>query len=131
MKRTALLHAELSALIASLGHGELVVIADAGLPVPRGVQRIDLAVTANVPRMTNVLAAVLQEMAVEGATLADELPARNAGVHRQVVALLGGVPIDSVPHEAFKALTAQARAVVRTGEFTPYANVILRAGVVF
>jgi D-ribose pyranase len=131
MKRTVLLHAELSALIASLGHGDLLVIGDAGLPVPRGVQRIDLAVTANVPRMTDVLAAVLQEMAVERATLADELPARNPQVQAQVARLLAGVATDSMPHEAFKALTAQARAVVRTGEFSPYANVILRAGVVF
>jgi D-ribose pyranase len=131
MKKTTLLHAELSALVAGLGHGELLVIGDAGLPVPRGVPCIDLAVTANVPRMTEVLAAVLQELAVERATLADELPARSPQVHRRIVELLDGVPQDSLPHDAFKALTAGARAVVRTGEFSPYANVILHAGVVF
>jgi D-ribose pyranase len=131
MKRTALLHAELSALVASLGHGDLLVIGDAGLPVPPGVQRIDLAVTAHVPRMADVLAAVLQEMAVEGATIADELPARSPQVHARIVELLGAVPLATLPHEAFKAATVHARAIVRTGEFSPYANVILRAGVVF
>jgi len=131
MKRTALLHTELSALVASLGHGDLLVIGDAGLPVPRGVPRIDLAVTAHVPRMTEVLATVLQEMAVEGATIADELPSHSPQVHARVVQLLGTVPVTSMPHEAFKQAMGSARAVVRTGEFSPYANVILKAGVVF
>ena len=44
---------------------------------------------------------------------------------------LGAMPVATLPHEAFKAATRGARAVVRTGEFSPYANVILRAGVVF
>lgn len=131
MKRTALLHAELSRLIASLGHGDLLVIGDAGLPVPSGVACIDLAVTANLPRMHDVLAVVLQEMAVEAAVLADELAVRNADVHGRLLALLPGIPIETLPHTAFKDATRQARAVVRTGEFSPYANVMLRSGVVF
>ncbi|MBS0447926.1 MAG: D-ribose pyranase [Proteobacteria bacterium] len=131
MKRTALLHVELSALIASLGHGDVVVIGDAGLPVPPGVARIDLAVTANLPRMHDVLGVVLQEMAVEGAVVADELAQRNPEVEGRVRELLLGVAIETISHAAFKAACATARAVVRTGEFSPYANVLLRAGVVF
>ncbi len=45
MKRTALLHAELSHAIASLGHGDMLVIGDVGLPIPPGPRRIDLALT--------------------------------------------------------------------------------------
>lgn len=131
MKRTALLHAELSEVIATLGHGDVLVIGDAGLPVPPGTRRIDLAVTANVPRFHEVLAAVLQEMQVESAVVADELAARNPEVDARLRELLAGTPLSTVPHEAFKRSTAGARAVVRTGEFSPYANVILRAGVVF
>jgi D-ribose pyranase len=44
---------------------------------------------------------------------------------------LGDTPIVTVPHQSFKAQTHSARAVIRTGEFTPYANIILEAGVVF
>ena len=68
MKRTTLLHAELSEVIARLGHGDLLVIGDAGLPIPDGPRRIDLAVSADVPRFQDVLAAVLAEMQVESAT---------------------------------------------------------------
>ena len=131
MKRTTLLHAELSEVIARLGHGDLLVIADAGLPIPDGPRRIDLAVSANVPRFAEVLAAVLAEMQVESAVVADELAARNPGVHADLRHQLGETPVSSVPHEQFKATSRGARAIVRTGEFSPYANVILRAGVVF
>ena len=131
MKRTALLHSELSALIARLGHGDMLVIGDAGLPIPEGPQRIDLALTANVPRFLDVLRVVLSEMQVETAVVADELADRNPEVAGGIAELLGRTPVSRMSHENFKALSARARAIVRTGEFSPYANVILRAGVVF
>ncbi len=131
MKRTPLLHAELSDVIARLGHGDLLVIADAGLPIPDGPRRIDLAVTANVPRLQDVLAAVLSEMQVESAVIADELAPASPAVHAELLRQLGFAPVATLSHEQFKAATRGARAIVRTGEFSPYANVILRAGVVF
>ena len=131
MKKTPLLHAELSGLIARMGHGDMLVIGDAGLPIPEGPVRIDLAVTANLPRFMDVVNAVLGELCVESAVIAQELPGRNPEVDGALRAALGATPVAAVPHEAFKALTGSARAMVRTGEFSPYANVILRAGVVF
>ena len=131
MKRTLLLHAELSDVIARLGHGDLLVIGDAGLPIPDGPRRIDLAVSANVPRFRDVLAAVLSEMQVEGAVIAEELASASPDVHADTRRQLGATPVATLSHEQFKALTRGARAIVRTGEFSPYANVILRSGVVF
>ncbi len=131
MKRTTLLHAELSEVIARLGHGDLLVIGDAGLPIPDGPRRIDLAVSANVPRFHDVLAAVLAEMQVESALIADEFAPTSPAVHAELMRQLARTPVSPVSHERFKALTRDARAIVRTGEFSPYANVILRAGVVF
>lgn len=131
MKRTTLLHAELSEVIARLGHGDMLVIGDAGLPIPDGPRRIDLAVSANLPGFLDVLKAVLSEMQVESAVLADEIVARNPAVNAATLQLLGNTPVARMSHEDFKVLSARARAIVRTGEFSPYANVILRAGVVF
>jgi len=131
MKKTTLLHAELSRVIATLGHGDLLVIGDAGLPIPAGTPRIDLAVTANLPRMLDVVHAVLSEMQVESAVVAEELAQRNPSVSEGLRLLLGSTPVATVSHEELKARCAGARAVVRTGEFSPYANVILRSGVVF
>jgi D-ribose pyranase len=132
MKKSGILQRELARTIAAMGHTDLLVIADAGLPVPPGVPCIDLAVVGGVPPMLEVLRAVSSELQVEGITLAEELKARGrAGMVDEIAALFPGVRTDWLPHEEFKALTARARAVVRTGEFSPYANVILHAGVVF
>ena len=131
MKKIGLLNQPLSAVIAGLGHMDTLVIADAGLPIPAGVQRIDLAVSAGLPPFLDVLKAVLGEMQVESALIAAEMQGRSPQMHSALLATLGGVPVTTVSHEVFKQHTASARAVVRTGEFTPYANVILVAGVVF
>ncbi len=131
MKKVGLLNAPLSEVIASMGHRDSLVIADAGLPIPAGVRRIDLAVRPQLPRFLDVVAAVLEELAVEEAVIAVEMGERSPEVRSGLAHLLPSVPLRAVPHEQFKALTAEARAVVRTGEFTPYANVILIAGVVF
>lgn len=131
MKKSGILHPELARVIASLGHGDGLCIADAGLPVPVGVLRIDLALAPGLPAFLPVLEAILGEMAVESAVIAEELPARSPAVHREIERRLSRTPIQAVAHERFKQLTAGCRAVVRTGEFTPYANVILKSGVVF
>lgn len=130
MKRTLLLHAELSRVIAQLGHGDMLVIGDAGLPIPDGPLRIDLAVTPGVPRLSEVLRAVLSEMQVEHAVVAQEALGANGTLPAWCVP---GFPltVEAVSHAVLKQRCAQARAVVRTGECTPYANIILYAGVTF
>lgn len=131
MKKTGLLNQPLSAVIAGMGHGDMLVIADCGLPIPVGVPRIDLALTAGVPGFLQTLAAIQQELQVEGAIIAREMPEKSRGLYQALLPLLGKVDIVQVEHERFKEMTRQAVAVVRTGECTSYANVILKSGVVF
>ncbi|MFC0199118.1 D-ribose pyranase [Paracoccus rhizosphaerae] len=127
MKRRQLLHSRLSGLIAGLGHGDLIVIGDAGLPVPRGVECVDLAVTRGVPGIFDVLDAILSEMVVERSLLATEAP---ADLVKQFATRQIGT-LDRASHDDFKRKSAGALAVVRTGEFTPYANICLWSGVAF
>ena len=131
MKKTPLLNAELSYLIATLGHGDALVIADAGLPVPPGTRCIDLALTRGVPSFEQVLEAVLSEMQLERAVHATELMTHNPQFAAMLRARLGDAVIEVFAHAALKLKTGSARAIVRTGECTPFANVILYAGVVF
>ena len=131
MKRTALLHADLSHVIASLGHGDMLVIGDAGLPVPDGPRRIDLALTPGIPRVADVLRVVLSEMQVERALIAQEaVDAAGGALPAWCEGQLAITP-DAISHEEFKRLSVNAKAVVRTGECTPYANIVLVAGVTF
>jgi D-ribose pyranase len=131
MKKTALLQSDLSYVIATLGHMDTLVIADAGLPIPAETVRIDLALTQGVPGATQTLQVVLDEMKVERVILAEEVKERNPKFLADVQGLLPDIPVEFVPHSELKTRTASARAVVRTGEFSPYANVILVSGVVF
>ncbi len=131
MKKTTLLNAPLSGLIASLGHTDTVCLADAGLPVPPGPARIDLAVRPGLPDFKAVLETILEEMEVEEVILAEEIREKNPEIHQVLTQKLRGIPFTYVPHEEFKRLSAGTKAVVRTGECTPYSNVILRSGVVF
>ena len=131
MKKTTLLQSDLSYVIATLGHMDTLVIADAGLPIPAETVRIDLALTKDVPGAIQTLKVVLDEMNVEKVILAQEVNDRNPKFLADVQELLPDVPVEFVTHTELKIRTASARAVVRTGEFSPYANVILVSGVVF
>jgi D-ribose pyranase len=131
VKKTGILNQPISSVVASLGHTDTLVIADAGLPVPPETQRIDLALTEGIPKFLDTLRIVLTEMQVERAIVAEEMLDASPKVYEAIKEMLGDVPIETVTHLIFKEQTRSARAVIRTGEFTPYANVILTAGVVF
>jgi D-ribose pyranase len=131
MKKIGLLNQPISSVIAGMGHKDTLVVADAGLPIPPETQRIDLALTEGVPGFLDTLRAILTEMEVERAVVAEEMLEASPEIYQGLRDLLGDVPIETVTHEDLKARSRSARAVVRTGEFTPYANVILVAGVVF
>jgi D-ribose pyranase len=131
MKKIGTLNQPISAVIASLGHGDLLVIADCGLPIPQGVKRIDLALTAGVPGFLETLTVVQQEMQVESAIIAQEMAKDSSILYHEFTSLVAGMQIEMISHSEFKELTKQAVAVIRTGECTPYANVILKSGVIF
>ncbi|WP_050470365.1 D-ribose pyranase [Herbaspirillum chlorophenolicum] len=130
MKKTPLLNAAISQVIACMGHGDTLVIGDAGLPAPAGVPVIDLALTPGIPGFMDTLKVILTELQVEHHVLAQELAQRSPALNAQIEALaLPGRQL--LPHDQFKQHTRQARAFIRTGECTPYANIILSSGVVF
>lgn len=132
MKKQTLLNSQISALTALLGHTDTIVIGDAGLPVPAGVQRIDLALVRGIPSFEDVLGAVLSEMAVESYTIASEASPRFKTLCQDALAAAGNNPkVSLVSHEEFKKISAGAKAVIRTGECSPYYNIILQANVSF
>jgi D-ribose pyranase len=131
MKRNGILNQNLLSVIGSLGHTDTIVICDAGLPIPRGVERIDLAVTRGTVSFMDVLKPVMRETVVEKIILAREIAVKSPEMYKKIVQCAGTIPIEQVSHEEFKTMTRDTRAVIRTGECTPYANVILRSGVNF
>lgn len=131
MRPAGLLHAELLDVIAALGHGQTLVVADAGLPIPAETRRIDLAVRRGLPAFVDVLEVVLEAGVFEGGLIASELLTTDPRLVEQIRARLADMTLGTIPHDELKGRAAEAVAVVRTGEFTPYANIVLRAGVSF
>ena len=133
MKKAGILNADLARIIAAMGHTDRLVVCDAGLPIPSGSAVIDLALTANVPRFLETLGAVLYELQVESAIVTDEMQRVSSNVFNAVKDLMPEIQLESVSHTRFKEMTRASGNVsfVRTGELTPYANIILVSGVTF
>lgn len=139
MKKGTLLNADISSVISRLGHTDTLTIGDAGLPIPQGTPRIDVALTPGTPSFMQVLNAVAAEMQVEQAILASEIKQHNPVLHDTLLAFIHQleqqqetlITLHYVTHEQFKQQTAGSRAVIRSGECSPYANIILCAGVTF
>lgn len=133
MKKSGILNADLSRIVASMGHTDRLVVCDAGLPIPRGSVVVDLALTTNVPRFIETLRVILSELQVERAVVAKEMQFESKDVYDAVQDLLPNIDVESVPHEKFKEVLNGSGNVsfIRTGEATPYANIILVSGVTF
>lgn len=130
-KTSTTINPALSRVISETGHTDLIVVTDAGLPIPPASERIDLAYRPGAPAFFDVLDTVLAEMVVEGATVSAEVADHSPEVLAELRERLPGIEIELVPHVEFKKRTHDARAFIRSGEFTPYANVILHAGVAY
>jgi D-ribose pyranase len=130
-KNSRLLNGILSGTITSLGHGDTLVIADAGLPIPPEVKILDLALVAGIPGFSQTLSAILEHLAVEEAIIAAEFESKSPKLCQNAMKLLEGINIRQISHNELKQSVQGAKLVVRTGECTPYANVILVASVTF
>ncbi|TWU18762.1 D-ribose pyranase [Allorhodopirellula heiligendammensis] len=135
MKRTRLLNSELSYEISRIGHTASITLCDAGLPIPSRIKRIDLAIEPGYPSFLRTLDALLSEMMIEEIVVASEIHQHNTEIFRGLMDVIerhGMNPlVTEVSHEDFKRRSCESEVFVRTGECTPYANVILRSGVVF
>ncbi len=131
MKKTRLLNSGISAAVARMGHTDTICVADAGLPIPEDTERIDLALVRGIPSFRDVLEAVLTELEVEEITIAEEMEDANPELYAYITEKFADKRINRVMHAQLKLMCSSCKAVVRTGECTSYANVILHSNVVF
>ncbi|MGR3741285.1 D-ribose pyranase [Companilactobacillus sp. DQM5] len=131
MRKTRVLNSNISKAISDMGHFDTLAIGDAGMPVPSDTEKIDVAIEAGLPGFMAVLENVLSELEVQKIYLAEEMKTANPEQLQRVKDLLGDTPIEFIPHEQMKKDLSKTRAFIRTGEETPYSNIILESGVVF
>lgn len=129
MKKKGIINSDIATVLAHMGHTDTMVVADSGLPIPDQVKKIDLSYQPGKPSFLSILDAVMDDMHVEAVVLAEEIKTHNPALYRKITSRFDQV--NFVDHETFKSKTRSAKAVIRTGEQTPFANVILHAGVPF
>lgn len=155
MKRQGILNSEISRVLSYMGHTDRICIGDCGLPIPEETERIDLALRFGQPSFMEVLKEVAGDMKIEKIFLAEEIRTCNPELEQEIKQFFAlfetgcetGFKTDEagknghcaemqteaeyVPHAQLKAMTKACRAVIRTGETTPYANIILQSGCIF
>ncbi len=137
MKRNGILNSDISRVLSYMGHTDRICIGDCGLPVPDETERIDLALRFGQPSFMDVLTEVAKDMKVERIFLAEEMKEKNEAQLKAVLSFFensetGFAPeVEYVSHEQLKRMTEDCKAVIRTGETTPYSNIILQSGCIF
>ena len=132
MKKSGILNSDISRVLSYMGHTDTIAIGDCGLPVPEETERIDLALREGMPSFMDVLETVSADMKIEKIVLAEEIRTDNPMVLEQILELCGNLPepctVEYISHEELKLRLKTCRAVIRTGEATPYSNIILQSG---
>jgi simple sugar transport system permease protein/D-ribose pyranase len=130
MKRNGILNAELSGALATLGHTDILLVTDAGFPIPSDAHRIDLAIAEDLPRLETILELIAAEIVVEGVIFAEDVPTNNPRLDGFVRDLFSDAPVELKPHaEMLSEMAGKAKVIVRTGGFNPWGNIALVCGV--
>jgi len=131
VKKSGILNKDICEVIASMGHQDILTICDAGFPIPESARRIDLAIIPGIPSFLQVAGAVRKDLEIQQIILAEELSEKNPGLEKEIKYVFSGIDVVYKSHEEFKKLSIQSRAFIRTGECTPFSNVIIVSGVIF
>lgn len=133
MKKNGILNSDISRVLSYMGHTDCIAVGDCGLPIPDETERIDLALMFGVPTFMQTLKAVSEDMKIEKVILAEEIKDKNPKVLKEIEELFEGqeIEFEFVSHTELKEKTKDCKAVIRTGETTPYANIILQSGCIF
>ncbi|MBX7234191.1 MAG: D-ribose pyranase [Caldilineales bacterium] len=130
MQRGRLLNNELSYAIASMGHGDLMIVCDAGFPIPSSAWRIDLALVPDMPDLETVLTAVAEAFIAEKVSYAAEMAENNPPLLAKVQRIFADSNHEPIPHtQILNEMAAKAKVIVRTGAFDPWGNILLYSGV--
>lgn len=131
MKRNGIINSEISKVLSYMRHTDLICISDLGLPCPDNIKTIDLSIKLGSPSFIDVLSEIIKDMKIERIILAEEIKNNNKEVYNKILSMFENISIEYVSHNNFKQKTSDCKAIIRTGEATPYANIILQSACIF
>lgn len=131
MKKNGIINSEISKVLSNMRHTDLICISDLGLPYPNNVKTIDLSLRFGLPSFIDVLTEITKDMKIEHIILAEEIKNNNRKIYDEILNMFENISIEYVSHNNFKQITSDCKAIIRTGEATPYANIILQSACIF
>lgn len=131
MKKNGIINSDISKVLSYMRHTDLICISDLGLPCPNDINTIDLSLKLGYPSFMDVLSEVTKDMKIERIILAEEIKNNNKEVYNKILSMFENISIEYVSHNDFKQKTSDCKAIIRTGEATPYANIILQSACIF
>ena len=129
MKKFGLLNSKISSLVSNLGHQDLICISDAGLAIPNSLHKIDISLKENKPGLIEVLKIYTENVFVEKIVLTNELKENCPKMFNEILEVFESIEVKLIDHLDFKEKIKESKGVIRTGEFTPFSNIILYTGV--
>jgi D-ribose pyranase len=129
MKESGILNSDIASVISRQGHGDLLLIADAGFAIPRGIEVIDIALSENQPRVIDFLNELKKHFSVEKIIMANQTKKANPSYFNEIISVFDDdTEVETIDHKELRKLSESVKAVIRTGDFTAYANVLLVSG---
>jgi D-ribose pyranase len=128
VKKDRILHKELNKALSSLGHYDTIIVCDAGLPIPKEEQRIELAIKPGVPSFVDVIEAIMEDLEVEKVYVAEEVKSISPDMSKEHERIFKNMDVEHVPHSRFKEMSKECKVIVRTGEYTKFSSALLVCG---
>lgn len=129
MKEIGILNRGVAKLISEQGHRDLLMVCDAGFATPKDVEVIDISIKENQPLVVEFLNELKKYYSVEKIILAEQTKNINPGYFKKIISVFDEAPeVKTIDHQELKQLSKSVKAIIRTGDFTAYANVILVSG---
>lgn len=129
MRETGILNNDICDVLSGLGHADELIVCDAGFAIPLGIRTVDISLGKDKPTVLDVLDELRKHFSVENLVMAEET--RQTGPTRFAAIKQGfgnGIPVETVPHAEFRKRAHGVKAVIRTGDFTAYSNILLVSG---
>ena len=128
MLKTGILNPHINSLLSRVRHTNTLVIADRGFPFWPMIETVDISVVDDLPTVLQVLKAIRPNFQIGKAWMAQEfLKENNARIRAAFAEALRGIELAHEPHLEFKKRIPRAIGLVRTGDTTPYANLVLES----
>ncbi|RAV18785.1 D-ribose pyranase [Paenibacillus contaminans] len=128
MRRGGILHPTLNRILTETGHTDILTICDKGFSVPQNCERLDLALVEGIPTVLDVLRAIEAEFVIDTVIVTEEMKEASPERYQQLATEFPELSFTVVSHARFKEICPESRAVIRTGDAVPYANIMIVSG---